>query len=221
MNIKLCFSIFMLLLLFIGCSKQMEFTELNTDELLVPESDCDIDDNLCLTSDNRLVAFWAENTLDQSNKSILNRSELIDQLSLRSDKIGKLLQLPEDPVALYSFSGNAEDESINSNHGTAIGACLTYDRDGNYNSAYRFDGVDDYIDIGNDLSLKPFFPMTISCWINVHVATCQVIFTNNFDHDYYYGIWLGISQAGFPAISYGNGGDISSLSRRTKPVLPS
>ncbi len=48
-------------------------------------------------------------------------------------------------VAYYPFNGNANDESINANHGTVYGAILTDDRQGNPNSAYYFDGENDYI----------------------------------------------------------------------------
>ena len=56
-------------------------------------------------------------------------------------------------VAHYPFNGNANDESINSNDGTVTGATLTTDRFGNANSAYSFDGVDDYIEVSGNSSL--------------------------------------------------------------------
>ena len=55
--------------------------------------------------------------------------------------------LSDGLVAYYPFNGNADDESGNGNHGTVNGATLTIDRFGNENSAYSFDGIDDYIDI--------------------------------------------------------------------------
>ena len=51
-------------------------------------------------------------------------------------------------VAHYPFNGNANDESGNGNHGTVYGAALVDDKDGNPDSAYGFDGIDDYIDCG-------------------------------------------------------------------------
>lgn len=48
-------------------------------------------------------------------------------------------------MAYYPFNGNANDESGNENDGTVYGATLTTDRFENDNSAYSFDGVDDYI----------------------------------------------------------------------------
>lgn len=47
-------------------------------------------------------------------------------------------------VSCFPFNGNAND-SKGLNNGTVYGATLTTDRFGNANSAYSFDGVDDYI----------------------------------------------------------------------------
>ena len=52
-------------------------------------------------------------------------------------------------VGYWPFNGNANDESGNNNNGTANGAILTADRLGNYNKAYSFDGVNDYISLNN------------------------------------------------------------------------
>ena len=76
-------------------------------------------------------------------------------------------------VAYYPFNGNSNDESGNGNNGTVYGATLTEDRFGNLDSAYSFDGVDDYIDIGNNV--KPNFPITVSTWIKI----------NNNEHEGY------------------------------------
>ena len=52
-----------------------------------------------------------------------------------------------DPIASYPFDGSAQDISGNEYHGVVHGAILTEDRFGNPNSAYFFDGFDDYIGI--------------------------------------------------------------------------
>lgn len=51
-------------------------------------------------------------------------------------------------VACIPFSGNA-NENITGKRGEAVGAMLTADRKGNTNSAYSFDGLDDYIQIND------------------------------------------------------------------------
>ncbi len=65
-------------------------------------------------------------------------------------------------IAFYPFNGNADDESGNGNHGAVHGATLTEDRFGNADSSYRFDGLDDYIDVGRPLVSGDF---TISFWL--------------------------------------------------------
>ncbi|MFM2195012.1 MAG: hypothetical protein RL092_612, partial [Bacteroidota bacterium] len=52
-------------------------------------------------------------------------------------------------VGYWPFCGNANDESGNGNDGVVNGATLTIDRNGNANSAYSFDGISNYIDVGN------------------------------------------------------------------------
>ena len=60
-----------------------------------------------------------------------------------------LAQLPANSlVGSWSFNdGTANDFSGSGNHGVVNGAALTTDRFGNENSAYIFDGVDDYISL--------------------------------------------------------------------------
>ena len=57
-------------------------------------------------------------------------------------------------VGYWPFNGNAIDESINTNDGTVNGATLTTDRFGVVNSAYSFDGLSNYIDVGNPSLLQ-------------------------------------------------------------------
>ncbi len=73
---------------------------------------------------------------------------------------------PVNLVASYPFNGNANDISGNSNHGTTAGVVLTTDRFGNANSAYEFDGVDDYIDIPNFGIFDGSQDYSMSAWIN-------------------------------------------------------
>jgi hypothetical protein len=70
-------------------------------------------------------------------------------------------------VAYYPFSGNANDASGNEHHGTVYGAVLTSDRLGNANSAYYFDGANDYIRITNHDSLNFRQAMTVNFWMNI------------------------------------------------------
>jgi hypothetical protein len=72
-------------------------------------------------------------------------------------------------VGYWPFNGNANDESGNNNDGTVNGAALTTDRNGNNNSAYYFDGVNDFIEVTHnstlDFSSNDF--LSVSFWINM------------------------------------------------------
>ena len=70
-------------------------------------------------------------------------------------------------VAYYPFNGNANDASGSGHHGTVNGATLSSDRDGNENSSYSFDGIDD--DISNSNEFLPLnIDFTISVWFNTN-----------------------------------------------------
>jgi len=74
-------------------------------------------------------------------------------------------QVPIDSLHLYfPFNGNANDESGNGNNGNISGAVLTADRFGNANSAYLFDGDNDYIEVLDNESLSITGPLSISLW---------------------------------------------------------
>ena len=73
-------------------------------------------------------------------------------------------------VGWWPFNGNANDESGNGNHGTVNGATLTADRTGIANSAYNFNGISNYLQLGsndfysiNNLDNNDF---TVSFWVN-------------------------------------------------------
>jgi hypothetical protein len=79
-------------------------------------------------------------------------------------------------VGYWPFHGNANDETGNADDGIVHGAVLTSDRFGHENSAYLFDGSDDYIDCGNNSSLSISKSISICAWIksdyvNNYVAT--------------------------------------------------
>ena len=96
-------------------------------------------------------------------------------------------------VAYYPFNGNANDESGNGNDGTVYGATLTMDRFGNVDSAYSFDGVDDYIRIPDSTSLDITGDLTISAWINTS-ENFHIIFSNMLEVSPHDGYSLRISD---------------------------
>ncbi len=72
-------------------------------------------------------------------------------------------------VAYYPFNGNANDASGNGHNGVVNGATLTTDRFGAPNSAYYFDGLNDYISVPDDDALDLPNIKTISLWFYLQV----------------------------------------------------
>ena len=68
-------------------------------------------------------------------------------------------------VAYYPFDGNAQDASGYGNDGISYGPTLTEDREGKANSAYLFDGINDYVQVPYDASLDINHAITISAWV--------------------------------------------------------
>ena len=82
------------------------------------------------------------------------------------------IDLTNGLVAYYPFNDNANDESGNGYNGDIFGAIPTTDRFGNSNSAYSFDGVNDFISISD-----PFYEfeeeLSVSCWIKIESNSIQ------------------------------------------------
>lgn len=101
--------------------------------------------------------------------------------------------ISDNLVGEYLFDGNAEDTSPgNSNDGAVSGPGLTTDRMGNANSAYTFDGVNDYISI-DDNSATDFNSSqnySISLWVD---AAVQVDLSSTIN--YIVRKWAGDAQA--------------------------
>jgi hypothetical protein len=115
--------------------------------------------------------------------------------------------LQQGLVGYWPFCGNANDESGNGNDGTVNGATLTEDRFGNAESAYSFDGVDDFI-IAENLNLNGSF--TASCFINYSNYTSyngQIggAIISNYSNPLTPNGWEIVSAAGTANLGVGNG----------------
>ncbi|MGC4101473.1 LamG-like jellyroll fold domain-containing protein [Ferruginibacter sp.] len=81
----------------------------------------------------------------------------------------------QTPIAYYPFSGNAND-IIGNNNGTVNGATLTADRFSNNSRAYSFDGINDFITVGQINFVGNNY--TISFWMNaIDNSTDNTIFS--------------------------------------------
>jgi hypothetical protein len=110
-------------------------------------------------------------------------------------------------------SGNVlHDQSGNGNDGTIYGATW---QDGVIGKSLLFDGVNDYVNIGNKLN-NITVPFSVTAWIKKSWSdgTSGAIFSSDSGY-YYYGFWLYASSSSM-LIRYGDGGYPAPDSRRDK-----
>lgn len=86
--------------------------------------------------------------------------------------------------AYYTFNGNATDATGHGYNGTVYGATLTSDHLGNSNSAYYFDGSNDYIGLGNPAGLNFVGNISIAAWVRPDVIGGVDINRNIVAHGY-------------------------------------
>lgn len=90
----------------------------------------------------------------------------------------------DDLIAAWKFNGNANDSSGNGINGTVTGATLTTGKNGAANSAYNFNGVDQYINFGNGASFNQP-SVTFAAWIKPTVLSgYQNILAKEFQYKY-------------------------------------
>lgn len=106
-----------------------------------------------------------------TSKLIIPGSQLLPAAAPASLSIGL--------VAFYPFNGNANDESGNGNNGTVNGAQLTTDRFGNFNKAYSFNGSNNYIEVLDNMTLRPDY-ITLSGWAKTSSSVGAIIGKTNF-----------------------------------------
>ncbi|MEQ8629283.1 LamG domain-containing protein [Ekhidna sp.] len=158
-------------------SKQYELTDanltiLNEEDTVMTDVLFDVTNKIVLSE--RYDSFNL--IIEKSGYNIFDKTFTIDSLRQHdgTNQYGPLeitleqeVDITTGLVAYYPFNGNANDESVNSNHGSVNGASLTEDRNGVGSSAYSFDGVDDYIDLGGSeiFSLGNYEGFAISAWV--------------------------------------------------------
>ncbi|MBU1172728.1 MAG: LamG domain-containing protein [Proteobacteria bacterium] len=83
------------------------------------------------------IRIWGEALNNQALGLIHSDGTCSPVVAIQNTEIDDSPGIPE-PVGMYMFSGNAQDGTVNQNHGIVTGAELIEDRAGNFNSAYLF-----------------------------------------------------------------------------------
>lgn len=130
-------------------------------------------------------------------------------------------------VAEYLLDNSALDSSGNRNNGTLNGPVATVNRFGQADSAYLFDGQNDYIEVKNSPTLHSDRGVTISGWFNVKefspAKEWQVLFWKGEPEllegavQREYGLW--INKAGFFHFNSTPAGGASQVSFNTAPGM--
>ena len=119
--------------------------------------------------DNNTITFSTLSSGNYSNCTI----KVTDSAGNESNTltITTFTVLPDGLIAYYPFDGNA-NAKIGTLNGTVSGATLTTGRNNDDDTAYSFDGVDDYIEFGAGM-LSGDGEFSILIWINTSSSTTQ------------------------------------------------
>jgi hypothetical protein len=135
------------------------------------------------------------------------------QKPIRGMQLNRTHPLSRGLVACYIFNEvtgeTVFDLSGYGNNGTLENGVVWSD------GGLVFDGNNGYVDLGNESSLKPSLPITISLWVELNeLSDFRWIFRNDDDVNYY-GVWLAKTANNFQ-VSYLDGGAPGSAGRRSK-----
>jgi hypothetical protein len=103
---------------------------------------------------------------------------------------GLVGQWSMDEEDYNSSTNKLTDKTPYSNHGTNNGATFTTGMNGVENGAMSFDGVNNYIDLGNDSSIKPISKITVSTWVKFNSLSSNVRFLSDWHQSISKDRWL-------------------------------
>ncbi|MEM7182659.1 MAG: LamG domain-containing protein [Spirochaetota bacterium] len=116
--------------------------------------------------DTTLIGARGDNALNMHGRiddlRVYNRVLSADELKYLASNI------ENDTLAYYTFNaGTANNQNTSGSYNGTLfnGITSTTDRFGTSSRAFSFDGIDDYISLGNSSGLKPTTGLTISTWI--------------------------------------------------------
>ncbi len=191
-------------------------------------NDADIDDANIFMG-NYDVNYWDSNSYDS------NGLDLRTTYYWRIDEVGPACTakgdiwsfmttcVPFDPnldlVSWWKFdegSGTIAYDSAGDNDGTLVNGPVW--TTGQIDGALNFDGEDDYVDLGNDSSLKPPLPVTVSAWIKLDtLGKDNGILSLDKPFPTHYGILFSVEfNNNRLRILYGDGGGAGISHKRNK-----
>jgi hypothetical protein len=119
------------------------------------------------------------NVIAPANVTTGKISVSVSGLSTTSAADFQVLDIPLGGLAaFYPFDGNANDASVNQNHGVVTGATPATDRNGNAARSFYLDG-NDYLNMGNPPSLQFGGEITISIWVNLQTSSGMIFNKKN------------------------------------------
>ncbi len=100
-------------------------------------------------------------------------------------------QIPTGAIGYWPFDNNAQDMSGNGNHGTATNAIPYFDRFGNPNKAYRFNGSSSKVVVPHSagIDVGPNENLTIAIWEKAYNNSPSTIFAKHVS-----GNWNGYTM---------------------------
>jgi hypothetical protein len=138
---------------------------------------------------------------------------------------GLTQNITDSLLLYYPLNSNAIDLSGNNFHGTPSGVTSVPDRYGVPNSAYHFDGVNDYIDLPLNDTLKPQFPVTFAFWAKINNPSIAKgeFFTLDFTQNNQSGLYMNVNSQGSIGLAYGGGlggfGPANRTTFRTNEIM--
>jgi subtilisin family serine protease len=130
----------------------------------------------------------------------------IYERALSAEEVLQLYLEGAGPISHWTLdegAGTTAYDSAGDNDGTLYGDANWVD--GQVGShALEFDGDGDYVDVGNDSSLKPPLPLTLSAWISFSQNGATIVSLDDWSSTYN-GVVLDLNAASHVSVSFGDG----------------
>lgn len=154
------------------------------------------------------LRMWDEALVEEEVYALYTPG-VTDEITTLSESLASELRLDID------LNEVAHDASTFANTLTTSGTELATNRKEELGNAFYFDGIDDEIEIENDPSFKPSFPISVSYWVYLEDSSLNnTVFSTNDLASAYTGVW-GQIVAGKVRINFGNNTSVGTSGRHT------